>query len=136
MSITTKIVVLHINIRQLELFRYSNSKSLQSLSICQIIFRNRPRDWEKSNFTQNYSIERKQNASKKVNQSIILSKQVKQLDFRNDKTFCKEIENIQNQIASKLKQKCKEQRRIHPTFVRSKQCNPIFPFLILICFFI
>ena len=52
MSITTKIVVLHINLRQLELFRYSNSKSLQRLSICQIIFRNRPRDWEKSNFTQ------------------------------------------------------------------------------------
>ena len=104
MSITTKIVVLHINLRQLELFRYSNSKSLQSLSICQIIFRHRPRDLEKSNFTQNYSIERKQNASKKVNQSIILSKQVKQLDFRNDETFCKEIENIQNQIASKLKQ--------------------------------
>ena len=73
MSITTKIVVLHINLRQLELFRYSNSKSLQSLSICQIIFRHRPRDWEKSNFTQNYSIERKQNASTKsqsINHSV------------------------------------------------------------------
>ena len=68
-----KIVVLHINLRQLELFRYSNSKSLQSLSICQIIFRHRPRDWEKSNFTQNYSIERKQNASTKsqsINHSV------------------------------------------------------------------
>ena len=73
MSITTKIVVLHINLRQLELFRYSNSKSLQSLSICQIIFRHRPRDWEKRNFTQNYSIERKQNASTKsqsINHSV------------------------------------------------------------------
>ena len=73
MSITTKIVVLHINLRQLELFRYSNSKSLQSLSICQIIFRHRPRDLEKSNFTQNYSIERKQNASTKsqsINHSV------------------------------------------------------------------